>query len=155
MVTVPVFPEPIYWAAGGGPAGKLSCPVVLDADGLNLAAAQQVLQRRSSDSCPLVITPHPGEMGRLLGCSTAEVQGDRLAAARRAAESFNCTAVLKGAGTVVAAADGDFWVNTTGNVGMATGGTGDVLSGIIGGLLAGGVEPTSCFAGVKVHGLAG
>jgi len=135
---------------------KLSCPVVLDADGLNLAANLGVLQRRSADSCPLVITPHPGEMGRLMDCSTADVQGDRLAAARWAAENFRCTAVLKGAGTVVTAANGDFWVNTTGNVGMATGGTGDVLSGIIGALLAGGVEPTAAaFAGVYVHGLAG
>jgi NAD(P)H-hydrate epimerase len=135
---------------------KLSCPVVLDADGLNLAANLGVLQRRNADSCPLVITPHPGEMGRLMDCSTADVQGDRLAAARWAAENFRCTAVLKGAGTVVTAANGDFWVNTTGNVGMATGGTGDVLSGIIGALLAGGVEPTAAaFAGVYVHGLAG
>ncbi len=135
---------------------ELSCPVVLDADGLNLAAGLGLLPRRGSSSCPLVITPHPGEMARLMGCSTAEVQGNRVAIARRAAENFSCTAVLKGAGTVVAAANGDFWVNTTGNVGMATGGTGDVLSGIIGGLLAAGVEPSeAACGGVYVHGLAG
>ncbi|HHV94678.1 MAG TPA: NAD(P)H-hydrate dehydratase [Firmicutes bacterium] len=135
---------------------QASCPVVLDADGLNLAAERKVLQKRTADSSPLVITPHPGEMGRLMDCSTAEVQADRVAAARRAAETFKCTTVLKGAGTVVAAAGGDFWVNTTGNVGMATGGTGDVLSGIIGALLAAGVEPTAAACGgVYVHGLAG
>lgn len=135
---------------------QVSCPVVLDADGLNLAAELELLEKRSGESCPLIITPHPGEMARLLGCSIAEVQADRLAAARQAAEAFSCTAVLKGAGTVAAAAHGGFWVNTTGNVGMATGGTGDVLSGIIGGLLAAGVEPAAAAAaGVYVHGLAG
>ena len=135
---------------------EVSCPVVLDADGLNLAAKLGVLERRTNDSCPLVITPHPGEMARLLRCSIGEIQTDRVAAALTAAQRFCCTAVLKGAGTVVAAPNGHFWVNTTGNVGMATGGTGDVLSGILGALLAMGVPPIAA-AGMAVyaHGLAG
>jgi hydroxyethylthiazole kinase-like uncharacterized protein yjeF len=104
----------------------------------------------------LVITPHPGEMARLLRCSIGEIQTDRVAAALTAAQRFCCTAVLKGAGTVVAAPNGHFWVNATGNVGMATGGTGDVLSGILGALLAMGVPPIAA-AGMAVyaHGLAG
>ncbi|NMB13132.1 MAG: NAD(P)H-hydrate dehydratase [Firmicutes bacterium] len=135
---------------------EVSCPVVLDADGLNLAAKLDILQARNDASCPLIVTPHPGEMARLLRCSIKEVQADRVAAAQMAAQRFYCTVVLKGAGTVVAAPNGDFWVNTTGNVGMATGGTGDVLSGIIGALLAGGVSPVlAAGMAVYVHGLAG
>ncbi|NLJ25719.1 MAG: NAD(P)H-hydrate dehydratase [Firmicutes bacterium] len=134
----------------------VSCPVVLDADGLNLVARLGVLEKRTNASCPLVITPHPGEMARLLGCSIQEVEADRVAAAQNAAELYRCTVVLKGAGTIVAAPEGDFWINTTGNVGMATGGTGDVLSGIIGALLAAGAPlEKAAGIGVYIHGLAG
>jgi NAD(P)H-hydrate epimerase len=136
---------------------EATCPVVLDADGLNLVAKTGSLEGRVAESsCPLVITPHPGEMARLLGSSVLDVQQDRVAAARAAAQRFSCTVVLKGAGTIVAASDGRFWVNTTGNAGMATGGTGDVLAGIIGGCLAGGIAPIDgAKLGVYAHGLAG
>ncbi|NMB46976.1 MAG: NAD(P)H-hydrate dehydratase [Firmicutes bacterium] len=135
---------------------EVACPVILDADGLNLAAGRHSLLARTRTSCPLVITPHPGEMARLLGCSIEQVQADRLAVAQEVAQRFHCTAVLKGAGTIVAAPEGGFWVNTTGNIGMATGGTGDVLSGVIGALLAAGVSAASAAGmGVYVHGLAG
>src|SRR5207245_2680686 len=101
-------------------------------------------------------TAHPGEMARLLGVTTADVQRDRLGVASRVAREQNVCVVLKGAGTVVAGPDGRLAVNPTGNPGMATGGTGDVLTGIITGLLAQGVTPwgAAC-AGVYVHGLAG
>src|SRR3989441_6078610 len=105
---------------------------------------------------PLVLTPHPGELARLLGVTTADVQRDRLGIASRVAREQNVCVVLKGAGTVVAGSDGRLAVNPTGNPGLATGGTGDVLTGIITGLLAQGVTPwgAAC-AGVYVHGLAG
>ena len=90
---------------------------------------------------PLVLTPHPGELARLLGVTTADVQWDRLGIASRVACEQNVCVVLKGAGTVVAGSDGRLAVNPTGNPGLATGGTGDVLTGIITGLLAQGLAP--------------
>src|SRR5438128_12049936 len=90
---------------------------------------------------PLVLTPHPGEMARLLGVTTADVQRDRLGVASRVAREQNVCVVLKGAGTVVAGPDGRLAVNPTGNPGMATGGTGDVPTGITPGPLAQGVTP--------------
>ena len=126
--------------------------LVLDADGLNAVELRDL--RNASGR--LVITPHPGEAGRLLGCSGADVQADRLAAVRRLAQEGRCVAVLKGAGTLVAAAEHPVWVNPTGNDGMATGGSGDVLAGLIAGLCAQGAEPhAAAVAGVYVHGLAG
>lgn len=131
-------------------------PVVLDADGLNVVAKTGILENRTDASGPLVITPHPGEMARLLGSSIQDTQTSRVEVAVNAARRFSCTVVLKGAATVVAASDGRFWVNTTGNVGMATGGTGDVLAGVIGGFIAGGMDVTDAArAAVYVHGLAG
>ena len=104
----------------------------------------------------LVITPHPGEMATLLGTKAAEVQSNRLETARAFAKEHGVTVVLKGAGTVVAEPGGDAYINTTGTPGMATGGVGDVLSGMIGGLLAQRVEPggAAC-ASVYLHGRAG
>lgn len=129
-------------------------PLLVDADGLNcLAEDSSVLEGAHAD---LVITPHPGEMGRLLGTSASDVESDRIDAARQAASRFNCVAVLKGARTVIADPSGYVFLNPTGNAGMATGGTGDVLAGAIGGLLAQGlgiVEAAVC--GTFVHGLAG
>ncbi|MGI6657476.1 MAG: NAD(P)H-hydrate dehydratase [Desulfobulbus sp.] len=133
-------------------------PLVLDADALTLLAAHPEALRTPAG--PRIFTPHPGEMARLLGTDTGQVQADRL----RAAQWLNDTAksareplitVLKGAGTVVAAATGPWAINTTGNPGMATGGMGDVLSGIIGSLLAQGHAPmeAACL-GVYLHGLA-
>jgi hydroxyethylthiazole kinase-like uncharacterized protein yjeF len=126
-------------------------PLVLDADGLNGTTLEEVAAAR----CPVVITPHPGEMARLLGCTAAEVQADRFAAVRRAADRGRCVAVLKGARTLIATPGGPTWVNPTGNDGLASGGTGDVLAGLIGGLLAQGARPeAAALAGVYLHGRA-
>ncbi|MDI3328864.1 MAG: NAD(P)H-hydrate dehydratase [Alicyclobacillaceae bacterium] len=104
----------------------------------------------------VVLTPHPKEMARLTGLSTREVQSDRLETARRVAQRYGCTVVLKGAYSVIAAPDGRAFVNPTGNPGMATGGTGDVLAGVIGSLLAQGLPPVeAAAAGVYIHGAAG
>lgn len=129
-------------------------PAVLDADGVNAFAgrAAELARRRA----PTVLTPHPGEMGRLLGVGTGEVVGDRLGTARRAARETGAVVVLKGHLSLVAAPDGAVWVNPTGNPGMASGGTGDVLTGVVGSLLAQGHEPLpAALLGVFVHGLAG
>ncbi|TAL11665.1 MAG: NAD(P)H-hydrate dehydratase [Nitrospirae bacterium] len=129
-------------------------PMVLDADGLNAVAGHADLLARASG--PLILTPHPGEMARLLGTTSAAIQRDRLGAAARLARERNVCVVLKGAGTIIAAADGRLAVNSTGNPGMATAGTGDVLTGIIVGLLAQGLPPwEAACAGVYLQGLAG
>ena len=129
-------------------------PLLIDADGLNCVATQPDMLGEASQ--PVVLTPHPGEMARLTNTSTAEVQAKRLDLARRFASHFRCYVVLKGARTVVAAPDGWAWINPTGNPGMASGGMGDVLAGIIGGLLAQGYRPAeACQLGVFVHGSAG
>lgn len=128
-------------------------PFVLDADGLNAFAgsAADLLARRA----PAILTPHPGELGRLLGISSADVQADRLAAARRAAAATGAIVVLKGHRTLIASEAG-VWINPTGNPGMATGGTGDVLTGLLAALLAQGLEPLDAARlGVFLHGLAG
>lgn len=109
-------------------------PLVLDADGLNLLAQGEI--RPTWGAGPVVLTPHPAEAGRLLGVATAEVQRDRPAAARELARRYQAWLVLKGAGTVVCAPDGALRVNTSGNPGLATAGTGDVLAGMLGSLLA-------------------
>ncbi|MCM3748333.1 NAD(P)H-hydrate dehydratase [Paenibacillus pasadenensis] len=130
-------------------------PLVLDADGLNHAAADSFAAwpRREGG---VVLTPHPGEMGRLLGIPTAEVQRDRIGCAMRYALEHEVTVVLKGARTVIAAPDGSAYINPTGNAGMATGGTGDVLAGVIGSLLAQGLPaPAAAALGVWRHGAAG
>lgn len=125
-------------------------PVVLDADALNLLATHP---RRRED---WILTPHPGEAGRLLGRETAAVQRDRPAAARALQERFGGVVVLKGAGTLVASARGPLWVCDRGNPGLATGGTGDVLTGLAAGLLAQLRDPlTAARAAVLVHALAG
>ena len=134
-------------------------PMVVDADGLNILA--QYKTELKAPPGPRIFTPHPGEMAGILGISTAEIQEDRLLAARSACLFFDqtagqCTVVLKGAGTVVVSEDGKAWVNTSGNPGMATGGMGDVLSGIIGALICQGLSPqeAACTA-VYLHGRAG
>jgi NAD(P)H-hydrate epimerase len=134
--------------------GEMKQPMVLDADGLNAVAGHADMLGGASG--PLILTPHPGEMARLLGSTSAEIQRDRLGAASRLAREQNVCVVLKGAGTIVAAPDGRLAVNSTGNPGMATAGTGDVLTGIITGLLAQGLAPwDAACAGVFLHGLAG
>jgi len=128
-------------------------PLVLDADALNALARNPSPLRRAR--APVVLTPHPGEMGRLAGLSTAEVQADRVAVARAFATEHGCVLVLKGARTVVAS--GAFvWINPTGNPGMASGGMGDALAGLIGALLAQGLQASEAARlGVYLHGLAG
>ena len=133
---------------------RIARPLVLDADGLN-AFAGEAERLRHRDG-PLVITPHPGEMARLLGREIGEVQDDRLSAAREAAKVCGAVALLKGARTVVACPEGRAAVIPTGNPAMATGGMGDVLTGAIAALLGSGVPPfeaASC--GAYLHGLAG
>lgn len=129
-------------------------PLLLDADALNCLADDPSVLRRVK--APVVITPHPAEMGRLLGVSAGEVNADREMTAKRFAADYGVIVVLKGAGTVTAAPDGRAVINTTGNSGMATGGSGDVLAGICASLLAQGGEAfDSAAAAVYLHGLAG
>jgi NAD(P)H-hydrate epimerase len=128
-------------------------PLLIDADGLNALAGVPELLRRS---LPTVITPHPGEMARLIGRTTPEVQAQRLAAARGLARATGVVVVLKGQATVLAEPGGRGAVNPTGNPGMATGGTGDVLAGMAGAFLALGGPAFEAAAGaVFLHGLAG
>jgi NAD(P)H-hydrate epimerase len=129
-------------------------PVVLDADALNAVATDLSVLRRAKR--PVVLTPHPGEMSRLIGRSTKEVQAHRLEVARNLAIAHEVTVVLKGARTLIASTGGELYVNPTGNPGMATGGSGDVLSGICGAFLGQGLSmPVAIWAAVYVHGLAG
>jgi NAD(P)H-hydrate epimerase len=131
------------------------CPVVLDADGLNAAAGS--LEHLQGAARPLILTPHPGEMARLAGSSVAEIQANRIVAAREFARRHQCIVVLKGYRTVIAYPGGEVWVVATGNPGMASGGTGDVLTGMIAGAVAqfpGRLEE-AVRAAVFLHGLAG
>lgn len=131
-----------------------AAPMVVDADALN-ALAQSVAALKKVHG-RMVVTPHPGEMGRLVGKSAKEVQAQRWEIALGFAQEYGVATVLKGAGTVVADQSGELWVNSTGNPGMAKGGMGDALTGIIGALLAQGMSPAEAArAGVFVHGLAG
>lgn len=129
-------------------------PFVLDADGLNAFAGQGAdLAERRSDA---VLTPHPGEFGRLTGLSSKEVLEDRVGHARKAAAELRCPILLKGSRTVVARPDGVAFVNATGGPFLATGGTGDVLTGAVGAFLARGLGPAeAAILGAYVHGLAG
>ena len=129
-------------------------PLLLDADALNLISSH--LDWLKQRSLPAVLTPHPGEMSRLTGLSVEEINNNRLQVTARAAREWNAVVLLKGAGTVVAAPNGEVMVNTTGNPGMATAGSGDVLAGIIGALLAQGLAPfQAAVLGCWLHGAAG
>jgi NAD(P)H-hydrate epimerase len=129
-------------------------PLVLDADGLVAFAGR--IEELASRPAPTVLTPHPGELGRLLGRATAEIQADRPAAAREAARRARAVVVLKGERTVVAAPDGEAWINSTGNAGMASGGAGDVLTGLVAARLAQGDEADfAARLSVHLHGSAG
>jgi NAD(P)H-hydrate epimerase len=135
-------------------ARELDRPLVLDADALTAIAGRLPLLRPAP--APRCLTPHPAEMARLMGASVADVQRDRVAAARAVATEHGVHVALKGATTVVAVADGRVFLNPTGNPGMASGGTGDVLTGMVGALLARGMEPPDALVGaVYLHGLAG
>jgi ADP-dependent NAD(P)H-hydrate dehydratase / NAD(P)H-hydrate epimerase len=138
-----------------GLVARLRLPMVVDADGLN--AFEGHTGELNGKGRTLVITPHPGEMARLAGCSIADVQKDRLGTARKFAREHELIVVLKGHRTLVVQPDGEAWVNTTGNPGMATGGTGDILTGMVAGMIA--QHSTEAFmavlAAVHLHGLAG
>ena len=145
----------------GRPAGRLlgrlieasPVPMVVDADALNLIASMPLDLSRCKS--PMVLTPHPGEMARLSGHSTADIQRDRIGHARSFARQYRVHLVLKGAATVVARPDGTVFMNTTGNPGMAAGGMGDVLTGLIAGLITQGMEAgAAACAGVYLHGSA-
>jgi len=130
---------------------EIKVPMVLDADALNCIASRPELL--TSLHVPVVLTPHPGEMARLTGTDTRTVQEDRISCARKFAGTFRCHVVLKGAGTVVAHPDGTVYINPTGNAGMAAGGMGDVLTGLIAGLIAQGASvEAACRTGVYLHG---
>lgn len=129
-------------------------PLVIDADALNcICNKPEILKNLKA---PAIITPHPGEMARLLHSTPKAVNSNRENTAIDFAKKFGLVTVLKGAGTIIASPDGEVYINHTGNSGMATGGSGDVLSGIIGSLLAQGAAPiNAAAAGVFLHGTIG
>jgi hydroxyethylthiazole kinase-like uncharacterized protein yjeF len=131
-------------------------PCVLDADALNLIAGNEDLRkacaRRGADT---VLTPHPAEAARLLALKTSDVQADRLKAAKNLSQNLNAHVVLKGNGSIIVARDGHWFINTSGNSGMASAGMGDVLAGIIGALLAQKYSgETALVLGIHLHGCA-
>jgi len=135
---------------------QAAIPLVLDADALNMLAAADDFPSWPRRQAPTIFTPHPGEMARLAGISSGEVQSDRIGLARRYALRHGVTLVLKGARTVIASPEGTVYINGNGNPGMAKGGAGDVLAGMIAGLLAQGLNAEQAAAlGVFLHGAAG
>jgi NAD(P)H-hydrate epimerase len=133
---------------------QVRIPTVLDADGLNALAT--VPELCGDIQAPLVLTPHPGELARLRRTTTAAIQADRLTAAQDTAHACKAVVILKGAHTVIAEPEGTLYINLTGNPGMATAGSGDVLSGMIGTLLGQGYSPSlAARIAVYTHGLAG
>ncbi len=148
------LPETVKFATGLLAETKM--PAVIDADALNILATKPVLLAKLAKGRALVLTPHPGEMARLTGKTVAEVQARRLETARTFAEKLGVTVVLKGARTVIAHPDGQVSVNTTGNPAMAKGGSGDLLTGLIAGMMAQypGDVARAVEAAVYLHGLA-
>lgn len=133
---------------------KVEKPIVLDADGLNACVGHLDVLKKSK--AKLVLTPHSGELARLVGCDVKEIEANRKDVALKCASEYNTVLVLKGYQTIVASPAGDFYINETGNVGMATGGTGDVLTGMIASFIGQGIEPFAAAAlGVYFHGRAG
>jgi hydroxyethylthiazole kinase-like uncharacterized protein yjeF len=135
---------------------KCPLPVVLDADALNILASDGRLEGNLYNRiAPAILTPHPAEAARLLGCSVREIQADRVGSARELSRRYGCHIALKGCGTVIATVDGRWWINSTGNPGMATAGMGDVLTGIIVSLLGQNwPAEQALLAGVHLHGAA-
>lgn len=126
--------------------------VVLDADALNALAGSPLPHPAVGG---LILTPHPGEMARLTGMSIGKIQQNRVETAARFAAQQNCVLVLKGSGTIIAAPDGRLFINRTGNPGLAKGGSGDILAGLIAGLACSGLEAAeAAVCGVFLHGLA-
>ncbi len=139
--------------AARGLIGDLARPMVVDADALSALAGHLELLRAAR--APRCLTPHPGEMARMLGATVADVQRDRIECARAFAAEHGVHVLLKGAATVLGDPDGRVFLNPTGNPGMASGGMGDVLTGVLGALLARGVDPASAQRGAAyLHGLA-
>ena len=133
---------------------EVRTPLVLDADAVNVMAGRAQALREAK--APVVLTPHPGELGRLLGVGADEINRDRLGWARRAAMETGATVVLKGARTVIADKTGEAYVNPTGNSGMASAGMGDVLAGVTGSLCAAGLDSLAAgYCAAYLHGLAG
>jgi len=131
----------------------VSIPVVLDADGLNCICGRLAVLKDLK--APAILTPHPGEMSRLTGESISDIQADRIGIARRFSQAYRVHLVLKGARTIIAHPDGTVYINLTANPGMAAGGMGDVLTGVIAGLLAQGLGPeAAAHVGVYLHGKA-
>jgi hydroxyethylthiazole kinase-like uncharacterized protein yjeF len=129
-------------------------PLLIDADGLNLLARETDMLKKCG--APVTLTPHPGEMARLTGLEIKEIQSDRLGIARQYAGQWGVVLILKGARTIIALPDGTAYINLTGNEGMATAGTGDVLAGMVGALAVQGVSPGhAAVLGAYLHGLAG
>lgn len=129
-------------------------PLVIDADGLNCISKDIDMLRKKKG--PIIITPHPGEMGRLLNLDIKEIEGKRQYYSKYISEKYNIITVLKGHKTIVTSPGGESYINTTGNPGMATAGSGDVLTGIIASLLGQGLGPYDAGKlGVYLHGLAG
>ncbi len=135
---------------------KAPVPLVLDADALNLIASNRPLAAAvGKRAAATLLTPHPAEAARLLGENTRAVQADRIASAQLLAQHYRSFVVLKGNGSVIATPDGKWWINPSGNPGMASAGMGDALTGIVAALLAQGSEPlTALLAGVYLHGTA-
>lgn len=133
---------------------RISIPMVIDADGINAFVGYTDILK--DIGVPIILTPHPGEMARLLGINPSDVQDDRIGISRRFSTEYNIYLLLKGARTIIAEPSGAIYINPTGNPGMATGGTGDILTGIIAGLIAQRLDISSAVRfGVFLHGLAG
>ncbi|MBI4744364.1 MAG: NAD(P)H-hydrate dehydratase [Actinobacteria bacterium] len=133
---------------------EINLPIVLDADGLNAMVGEE--KKFAKRLAPTIITPHPGELSRLLKTTSDEIQQDRITFVKQAAKEWNVVVVLKGAHTIIGSPDGEIKINITGNSGMATAGTGDVLTGLIGGFLAQKLSPLNASVlGTYLHGLAG
>jgi ADP-dependent NAD(P)H-hydrate dehydratase / NAD(P)H-hydrate epimerase len=142
----------VKWLVADGVAQKR--PMLIDADGLNVVAQMGAAMLKTARG-PVVLTPHPGEAARLLGVSTAQINADRIGAARRLSELTGAAVLLKGARTVIAGTLAEIYINGSGNPGMATPGMGDALSGIVGALLGQGLNPLDALAlGAYIHGYA-
>jgi hydroxyethylthiazole kinase-like uncharacterized protein yjeF len=167
LETLPLRQQTVVCGCGGGDAVRHVLPqvlsqapwMVLDADALNAIAAdmslQTLLTARSKRELATILTPHPLEAARLLGMSAAQVQADRLAAAQTLADRFGCVVILKGAGSVIAAPGLVPFTNASGNAKLASAGTGDVLAGMVGALLAATSDPMQAACSATYwHGLA-
>jgi NAD(P)H-hydrate epimerase len=132
---------------------KCPCPIVLDADGINALVDRLDALKRAR--APIILTPHPGEMGRLVNRGAEEVQNERLSLVESFSQQYGVTVVLKGARTLIGGSEGRVAINSSGNPGLASAGTGDVLTGLIAGFLAQGLSPfDAACAGAYCHGKA-